>query len=185
MKWMPVSKGMIDADSPICLDAHSLWSINICLPKCFALVDKAFEYSRGMRRMRRMKRRMRRRMNEDEVDEEDDEEDQRNEEDEEDQEDEGLADWPTGWLVKKGQGRIWAKSDAFVIALSKKTYRFWRRGWLAAWLVGWLACCNRLAGARLAASGRLAGRLASRSSFLSLVLANINILEDQHQTFEY
>ena len=35
---------------------------------------------------------------------------------EEDEEDEGLADWPTGWLVKERQGRIWAtKSDGFVI----------------------------------------------------------------------
>ena len=25
--------------------------------------------------------------------------------------------WTTGWLVKKGQSRIWAKSDGFVIAL--------------------------------------------------------------------
>ena len=46
-------------------------------------------------------------MNEDEVgEEEEDEEDQGNEEDEEDEEDEELADWPTGWLVKMGQGRI-------------------------------------------------------------------------------
>ena len=45
MKWMVVTKEMIDADGQILLDARSLLSINICLPKCFALVDDAFEYS--------------------------------------------------------------------------------------------------------------------------------------------
>ena len=45
MKWMVVTKEMIDADGQILLDAQSLRSINICLSKCFALVDDAFEYS--------------------------------------------------------------------------------------------------------------------------------------------
>ena len=54
------------------------------------------------------------------------------------------------------------------------------RGWLAGWLAGgWLAGC-RLAGWL---AGWLANRLASQNSFLSLVLANIKILEDQHQNW--
>ena len=45
MKWMAVTKEMKDTDGQILLDAQSLRDINICLPKCFALVDDAFEYS--------------------------------------------------------------------------------------------------------------------------------------------
>ena len=45
VKWMVVTKEMIDADGQILLDAQSLRNINICLSKCFALVYDAFEYS--------------------------------------------------------------------------------------------------------------------------------------------
>ena len=45
MKWMVVTKEVIDADGQILLDAQSLRNIDICLPKCFTLVDDAFEYS--------------------------------------------------------------------------------------------------------------------------------------------
>ena len=48
----------------------------------------------------------------------------------------------------------------------------WLTGWLASWLAGWLA-------------GWLANRLADGGSFLSLVLANIKIFEDEHQHIEY
>ena len=45
MKWVAVTREMTDADGQILLDAHSLRNISICLSKCFALVDDAFEYS--------------------------------------------------------------------------------------------------------------------------------------------
>ena len=42
---MAVTKEMIDADGQILLDAQSLRNVDICLPKCFALVYEAFECS--------------------------------------------------------------------------------------------------------------------------------------------
>jgi len=44
MKWLVATNGMKDAGDQNALDAQSLRTINIYLPKCFASMDEAFEY---------------------------------------------------------------------------------------------------------------------------------------------